>query len=153
MQFDGRKDAYFCPQDGNPSADKADTLVSLAGLFKLLDDSGAGVKLMLVDACRNDPKASRGIDGATSARPPKGVAALMSCSAGERAFESEKYGHGIFFYHVLQTLRGKTDGAANARGEVTWDRLQEAVRDRVSDDVAELIGDGARQTPSLNAGS
>ena len=152
VQFEGGKGAYFCPQDGNPSADKADTLVSLAGLFKLLDDSGAGVKLMLVDACRNDPKASRGIDAAGAPRAPAGVAALFSCSNGERAYESPKYKHGVFFHHVLEVLAGKHPRALNKAGEVTWDGLQTAVRELVSDDVPDLIGDGARQTPALNAG-
>ena len=150
LQFDKGRGAFFCPRDANPSEDRTDTLVSLAGVFKLMDDSGAGVKLMLVDACRDDPKATRGID-ASAIRVPKGVASLFSCSAGERAYEVEKYRHGAFFYHVLEVLRGKHPKALNKNGEVTWDGLQLVVRDLVSDAVPEVVGDGARQTPTHNA--
>ena len=152
LQFDKVEGAFFCPQDAAPFAEKADTLVSLAGVFKLMDGSGAGIKLMLVDACRDDPKATRGVDGSTSPRAPKGVAALFSCSAGERAYESDKYRHGVFFKNVLDVLRGDYPKAVEDNGDVTWDALQTKVRNLVSDDVAAVIGDGARQTPTLNAG-
>ena len=69
LQFDGDKTPYFCPADANPK-DKA-TLVSLPALIEEMDGSFAGVKLMLVDACRNDPDSSRGID-AEGIRPPPG---------------------------------------------------------------------------------
>ena len=72
LQFDKGKGAYFCPRDAAPSADKAETMVSMAKLFKQMDASGAGVKLLLVDACRNDPTSTRGIDGATSPRARRG---------------------------------------------------------------------------------
>ncbi len=145
-------DAFFCPQDARPLPQRRETLLSLAMLYKRLDDSGAGVKLLLVDACRDDPSAPRGVrrgvDGSTAPRPPRGVAALFSCSAGESAYESPRLKHGVFFHYVLEGLRGK----ASAEGEVTWDGLQMYVRRRVSRDVGELIGGGALQTPALNAG-
>ena len=156
LQFEKQKptdpdDAYFCPQDAKPLADRRETLLSLQKLYKRLDESGAGVKLLLVDACRDDPVAGRGrgVDGSTSPRPPQGVAALFSCSAGERAFESDKLKHGVFFHFVLEGMRGK---AKDADGEVTWDGLQTYVRKRVQLDVAGLVGGGVRQTPTLNAG-
>jgi formylglycine-generating enzyme required for sulfatase activity len=157
LQFEKRKpddpdDAYFCPQDARPLPERRETLLSLRKLYRQLDDSGAGVKLLLVDACRDDPTVPRGVrrgvDGSTSPRPPRGVAALFSCSAGESAWESAKLKHGVFFYYVLEGLRGK----AAAEGEVTWDGLQLYVRRRVTRDVAGLVGSEARQTPALNAG-
>jgi hypothetical protein len=125
-----------------------DTLVSLSGLFKDLEDCGAGVKLLLVDACRNDPRLGRNVDLDHLPRLPRGTAALFSCMGGERAFETDKLGkgHGVFFYHVLQGLKG---AARNKRGEVTWGRLAEYVTDKVSDEVPTLIGSGAKQTPEL----
>jgi hypothetical protein len=144
-------EAYFCPQDARPLPERRETLLSLTALYKQLDNSGVGVKLLLVDACRDDPTARgvrRGVDGSTSPRPPAGVAALFSCSAGESAYESPKLKHGVFFHYVLEGLRGK----AVAEGEVTWDDLQKYVRRRVSRDVAAIVGGGARQTPALSAG-
>src|SRR4051794_11818752 len=55
LQPDGTKDSYFCPANGEPG--KVETLLSLTQMYRHLDDSGAGVKLLLVDACRNDPAA------------------------------------------------------------------------------------------------
>lgn len=149
LQFDN--EAFFCPADGRPFAEEKATLLSLKTLYEQLDRSGAGVKLLLVDACRDDPQQGRGrgVDGDSAPRPPAGVAALFSCSAGERAFESDRLGHGVFFHRVLRGLEG---AAKNARGEVTWDALQAYVRDEVTDEVGRLIGGGAKQTPSLNAG-
>src|SRR5262249_4802 len=116
-----------------------------------LDESGAGVKLLLVDACRDDPQAGRGrgVDGTTAPRPPKGGAALYSCSAGERAFESDKLKHGGFFHYVFERLHGQ---ARNAKNVVSGESLQQDVREQVSDNVEWLMGTGARQTPALNAG-
>src|SRR5213078_2615703 len=108
--FEGHKDAYFCPQDARPFPDQADSLVSLGKVYEELDRGFAGVKVLLVDACRDDPEAgrgSRGIDADSAPPPPRGVAALFSCSAGERAFELAQYKHGVFFYHLLDALKGK----------------------------------------------
>ena len=150
LQFGGDDDAFFCPQDAKPvKARAAETMVSMKGLYDEMKASHAGVKVLLVDACRNDPKASRNIDP-ESVRPPAGVAALFSCSAGERAYETDKLGkgHGIFFYHVIDGLKGE---AREADGAVTFESLSSYVRRRVNADVAKLIGDGAKQQPNMKA--
>jgi formylglycine-generating enzyme required for sulfatase activity len=141
-----RDESFFCPSDAQ--LNDHDTLVSLGKLIADLDDCGARVKLLLVDACRNDPKLGRNVDVETLPRLPRGTAALFSCSAGERAFETDKLGkgHGVFFFHVLQGLKG---AAKNRDGEVTWSGLSEHVTRQVSRQVPALIGGGARQTPEL----
>jgi Tfp pilus assembly protein PilF len=149
------EDAFFCPADARPS-DSTDrkeltrTLLSLRELFGQLKDSGAGVKLLLVDACRNDPNTARGLDLDTLPRPPRGTAALFSCSSGQRAYETAKLGggHGVFFHFVLEGLRGK---AKNRDGEVTWDDLSGYVKRQVTRQVPRIIGGGARQAPHLVA--
>jgi formylglycine-generating enzyme required for sulfatase activity len=151
VQFEGQKDCYFCPQDARPFKDKADTLVSLAGVYAELDGSFAGMKVLLVDACRDDPDAGRGARGVTAdsaPRPPQGVAALFSCRAGERAYESDKIRHGVFFYHVLQGLGGK---ARDGDGDVTFAGLAAYVSRHVAREVPGLVGGGARQSPNLKA--
>jgi uncharacterized caspase-like protein len=144
LQFEGKKDAFFCPVDARPLARRTDSLLSLKKVYDELEESLASVKLLLVDACRNDPESSRGVD--TAPRPPRGVAALFSCSAGEKAFETDKLGggHGVFFHFVIEGLRGK---AKNAKGAVTLHSLAEYVVEQVSDEVPKVIRDGARQTP------
>jgi formylglycine-generating enzyme required for sulfatase activity len=140
----GKPEAFFCPSDGNIADPK--TLISVKGLFQQLDDSKAGLGLLLVDACRDNPRSSRNVDVDNLPRAPKGTGALFSCASGERAYETDKLGkgHGVFFHYVLQGLKG---AAKNKRGEVTWDRLTEYVKEKVSDEVPTLIGHGAKQSP------
>jgi hypothetical protein len=145
LQEDEKRDCYFCPPEGDP--DRPDTLVSLTRVYARLNASRAGAKLLLVDACRNQARgATRGIDGHTAPRPPRGVAALFSCSPGQQAFETEKLGkgHGVFFHFVLEGLRGK---ARNDEDAVTWDSLGDYVKRQVSRQVPKIMGGGARQTP------
>jgi formylglycine-generating enzyme required for sulfatase activity len=151
LQFEGDKDAFFCPFDARPFKNRTETLVSLAKVYEELDQSFAGMKVLLVDACRDDPAAGRGARGVTAdsaPRLPQGVAALFSCRAGERAYEHEKLGHGVFFYHVLEGLKGKAKDADN---EVTFAGLAAYVSRRVSRQVPDLVGGGAKQSPELKA--
>jgi formylglycine-generating enzyme required for sulfatase activity len=153
VEIDGkqREEAFFCPTDAKPRDTRdvkllGKTMIGLSELFKELEDSGAGVKLLLVDACRNDPRLGRSVDVDSLPRPPRGTVALFSCKSGERAFETDRLGtgHGVFFHYVIEGLKGE---ARNDKGEVTWARLSEYVIDKVSDQVPVLIGAGARQTP------
>jgi formylglycine-generating enzyme required for sulfatase activity len=146
-----RDEGFFCPADAKPREnvtleEQSKTLLGFTELFRELKESGVGVKLLLVDACRNDPTEGRNVELDSLPRAPKGMAALFACRSGERAFETDKLGtgHSVFFYHVIQALQGK---AKNDRAEVTWDRLAEHVKEKVSDDVPVLIGFGAKQTP------
>jgi formylglycine-generating enzyme required for sulfatase activity len=154
LQFDGKDDCFFCPLDARPFKDETDSLVSLSKVYGELDRSFAGMKVLLVDACRDDPDAARGARGVnadSAPRPPQGVAALFSCRAGERAFESEKVGHGVFFYHVLRGLKGE---AKDRKGRVTFAGLAAYVQEEVAqgdEGVPKLIGGGARQSPNLKA--
>jgi formylglycine-generating enzyme required for sulfatase activity len=147
-QPEDSKESYFCPLDAKPK--NKQTLLPLAGLVEKMTDSGAGVKLLLVDACRNDPESGRGrgVDGSRVESLPEGVAALFSCKPGQRAFETKKAGggHGVFFHFVLEGLRGKA--GPNDRGEVTWSRLAEYVEENVEVKAREWLGEEAKQVPN-----
>jgi uncharacterized caspase-like protein len=54
VQFVGDPESYFCPADAK-LADKS-TLIPLGEVYKELEACGAGMKVLLVDACRNDPQ-------------------------------------------------------------------------------------------------
>jgi hypothetical protein len=152
---DGRGEAktfsYFCPSDADLvgvsyRTGASRTLVNLNDVLGALGRCGAGTKLVLIDACRNELKAestTRSIDPG-SVTIPSGVGVLFSCKAGQRAFETAKLKHGLFFHFVLEGLRGK---AATAEKEVTWDSLSAYVRREVPRRVEGLIGGGARQNP------
>ncbi len=148
LQFEGDTDAYFCASDAKPFKKSADTLVSLKTVYDGLNGSFAGMKVLLVDACRDDPAAGRGATADGSPPPPKGVAAIFSCKAGQRAFEHESLKHGVFFHHVIAGLRGE---AADRKGRVTFAGLAAHVGQEVPSDVARLIKNGAVQSPNLKA--
>jgi hypothetical protein len=63
VQFPNDQASYFCGSDARLS--NKSTLISLDEIYQQLDRCGAGLKLLLVDACRNDPQSdnSRARDG------------------------------------------------------------------------------------------
>ncbi len=150
VQFKNRDESYFCPTDAK--LEDLETLVPLSAVYQELEQCKAGFKLLLVDACRNDPFAANTRDAGRKfeslSRPPKkqlpgGVAALFSCSAGEKAFEDEQLGHGVFFHFVVAGL--KSEAVNESSGEVTLPLLEAHVQQRVKAHVANRFG--AEQTP------
>jgi uncharacterized caspase-like protein len=104
--------AYFCPQDADFAGvdyetGRHDNLILLSDLLGDLGDSGTDVKLLLMDACRND-RTARSLR-LNKALVPDGVLALFSCKTGQAAFETNKRGkgHGVFFYRVIEALKAR----------------------------------------------
>ncbi|MEO8496185.1 MAG: caspase family protein [Planctomycetota bacterium] len=105
MHLDGT--SYFCPIDAR--LDRADSLLSLEKLYRLLALSPADVKLMLVDACRNDPRPGGTKDLTAESmklaesldKPPQGILVLSSCAPGQVAVEGPDLGHGVFMKNDL----------------------------------------------------
>ena len=149
-----KKGSYFCPMDAEVK--DPTTLVSLADVYEDLGKCPAGMKVLLVDACRNNPLADAAKDldkldlesvtRPQAEKPPGGVAALFSCSEGQRSFESGKFKHGIFFHFVLEGLRGE---AANKKGEVLLENLAGYLKGEVQDAAKDEWGPEARQRPQL----
>src|SRR5262245_14457952 len=54
VQFRGKEENYFCPMDAKLT-DKR-TLIVLSEVYQEMGRCKAGFKLLLVDACRNDPQ-------------------------------------------------------------------------------------------------
>jgi formylglycine-generating enzyme required for sulfatase activity len=157
VQFRGESESYFCPADAK-LADKS-TLIALSDIYKELEASRAGLKLLLVDACRNDPqtensraRSSVSLESVTRPQrlpPPGGVLAFFSCSEGERAFEHDELRHGVFFHFVIGALRGAAVGPEE--GEVLVPDLEKYVKRQVRDYVREKYG--VRQMPELRGTS
>ncbi len=109
--------SYLCP--GDAKLDDPQSLIPLDSVYEMLQQSPAVLKLLLVDACRNDPR----LDGersfaptegtrqfATSLeQPPRGILLMTSCVPGEIAREEKEFGHGVFMHFLLDGLRGKAD--------------------------------------------
>jgi hypothetical protein len=126
--------SYLCPTEADLER-PAQTLIALDSIFDRLGSSKAALKLMLIDACRNDPrpKGSRGVRGDRSitsnfadslAHSPTGLMLITSCSPGQISKEDTKLQHGVFMHFVLDGLRGK---AANKDGGITPTSLYEYV--------------------------
>jgi flagellar biosynthesis GTPase FlhF len=106
--------------------------LSVALLRRYLERVQAGRRVLLVDACRNDPHAGKGDAGhcmsdvmakdiaavarAVSASGERVTALLSACRPGQRAYEWNSKGHGVFSYYLLEGL----DGAAWDGGVLTF---------------------------------
>jgi len=120
MHLDGT--SYLCPTESRVSRPQ-ETMVSMENVYKQLNASKASLKLLVVDACRNDPR-PRGQKSAnpkednrklnqTFERPPRGILVLTSCGAGQISYEDEKLQRGVFMNYVLEGLSGKADQNRN----------------------------------------
>jgi formylglycine-generating enzyme required for sulfatase activity len=136
IQFLGDSAPYFCPLDAN-LADRS-TLISMNWVYEQLQPWNettrrgckARARLLIMDACRKDPESTLLRDKDTVdleplklqlAKPPEGLVALFSCEEGQSALEHDELRHGVFFYHVLEGLRGRADGDQNQ--QVTLDEM------------------------------
>lgn len=151
VQFRGDDANYFCPLDTD--LERKETLISLKEIYDAMQACPAKKKLLLVDACRNDPRtvASRSrstVDLESVTRPqrqpvPESVVAFFSCAAGQRSFESPDLGHGVFFYHVLDVWKQGVDN----RKELTLDDLVFQTRQRTESYARTTFS--ASQTPEF----
>ena len=147
---------YFCPSDATlegvsySTGEHAKLLHLKLDVFRKLGGC-PGHKVILIDACRNEFEAkvaARSIDVGKIEEIHKNLAVLFSCRSGQKSWETDKLdkGHGVFFYHVLEGLKGKAH--RNAKNEITWDYLVAHVKDELNDEyMQKLLGGGARQTP------
>jgi hypothetical protein len=153
VQFRGQEENFFCPSDTKLADRKS--LIPLSEVYKALEECPAGLKLLLVDACRNDPqvdnsraRAEVSLESVTRPqlkKPPGGVAAFFSCTAGEKAFEHDELKHGVFFHFVIEGLKGAA--AQGSGNEVTLPELEFFVKKRVGDYVRAKYG--VEQKPEL----
>jgi formylglycine-generating enzyme required for sulfatase activity len=124
---------------------------------ELVKATGTGQVIILLDACRNDPSASKSTNGnmlnetiANSFRFDiknsgiKAFATLYATSIGERAFEYSAVNQGYFTWAFIEGLKGK---AANEKGEVTLGNLMKYVETTVPQQVKLTIGGNVKQEP------
>jgi uncharacterized caspase-like protein len=139
LQLKGDSTNYFCPINAELAPDRKDTLISIPKVYRMLSACKANTKLLLVDACRNDPlssssKSTRRIEiEPVFSRPAPvvagGTVAIFSCSATEQSFEDETIKSGIFFHFITLGLSGDAD--INGDGIVDVNDLETFTTDRV----------------------
>ncbi len=137
--FDEDRNAYFMPFDSTRRRVRQ-TAVSLNDIQLALDDSEAGHRLLLFDACQErvairggggipmTPAFRKRLENAT------GQATFASCSPGEVSRESNglgQIGHGVFTHAVLEALRG--DAPASKDNVILLGAVAEHATQRVKD--------------------
>ncbi|HAH49328.1 MAG TPA: hypothetical protein DCM07_31720 [Planctomycetaceae bacterium] len=121
----GGKQSYFCPTDA--VVDRPASMVSLEKLYKQLELCPANIKLLVVDACRNDPRLNgqKGMKATdetkdfanTLENPPAGILVLSSCAPGQVSWEDEQIQHGVFMKYLLQGMQGAADTEEGNRNQ------------------------------------
>ncbi len=135
-----RRGSYFIPYDGVPKLGRLESLLSIDTLVADLQESGAGTRFLLIDACRDREGITRAGEAATF-QVKSGTGVLFSCKEGELAQEPADLKHGLFFYHVLQKFRSN-------EGELTWGDLVAHVTKTVPKAMPRNLADrGATQKP------
>jgi uncharacterized caspase-like protein len=135
----------FCPSGAVLA--EASTLLSLNEVYEKLKACPAGYKLLLADACRNDPGTrsvtipeEANVPSVTRpqfAAPPGGVMAFYSCSASQFAYEPDDLRHGVFFHFLIEGLRGAAD--FDGDGEIIREEIEAYVKKRVRAYTAEKL--------------
>ena len=127
--------SYLCPADADPDQPES-TMLPVPWLYEQLqNDCKAAQKLVLVDACRNNPRGGRSAQSAMAKdfsqqlrQVPEGLLVLSSCKAAQASWEDDTVRHGVFMHYVLEGLSGKADQAGedvqgNQNGQVELDEL------------------------------
>ena len=155
VKFKDATTSYFAPIDVDLGTRKH--LVSFDKVYQQLRKCPAQRKLLLSDACRNDPlsasaRSAKSVTKPENEIPPGSTVALFSCEAGQVAREDTDLKHGVFFHFVLEGLRGKADtrdGDANGNGNGTVEltELASYTQKKVPDYVRAKFR--SKQTPDL----
>lgn len=107
--------SYLCPADSrleNPE----ETMVSVDQVYTMLRECPASQKILVIDACRNDPTSGRrGPTDATSSSAftrslnqelPQGTLLFSSCEPGQFSIEDTGFKSGVFMHFVCKGLGG-----------------------------------------------
>lgn len=122
MHLDGK--SYLCPSEADDQR-PAETMIAVDDVYRRLTECKASLKLLVVDACRDDPrpptrrsavsKTENKQLAAAFERPPEGILVLSSCAPGQISYEDSAVKHGVFMHHILRGLAGEADGNKDDR--------------------------------------
>ncbi len=123
------------------------TSIPVSFLRETLTKIPARHKIIIVDACRNDPVPGRygranqleqamrdsfqdiiGGPRVATAASPAAAMLLFACDVGQRAWEWEEKGHSVFAYYLIEALRG---GAAEPDGKIEFSGVASYVRGKL----------------------
>ena len=149
VHLDGK--SYLCPSDA--VLDDPESLVSMEKVYDRLKRCRAAFRVVLVDACRNDPRpggtrsfkateGSRQFAESLETRPPEGLLLFNSCAPGEISWEEKTFGHGVFMNFLLEGMGGSAD--ADRDGFVSLNELRQYSATRTKNFVAKKFNDSQR---------
>ena len=109
---------YLIPADafmtGNNMAMLASTALSVDEISAILKESPAKSQLIIIDACRNmGGKAMGDAPGFEDIEGSQDSIRIVSAKTGQRSYEWEDQGHGVFTYFFVKGLHGEADGYAS----------------------------------------
>ena len=116
-------EGYLIPQDGDEK--DRENSISLTKLQQQMQNSKAGRKLLVLDACHSG-SATRGVSGIAPSLKTAGVHVMASCAENELSHPDPDSKHGIFTRYLLEGVDGKAD--ADKNGSVTQKELFEYVQ-------------------------
>jgi uncharacterized caspase-like protein len=142
-------ESYLLPADARASA-LVDTAVPMRRVRKLMDQSPARAKVVIIDACQSG--GSIGKAPVVMSREfiqrvfeeAQGMAVLLSCSPGERSWEWPEKRRSVFTHFLLEAIGGKAD--RHGKGFVTVSDANQHVTNGVKKWAVE---NGRAQTPML----
>ncbi|MDR2116277.1 MAG: caspase family protein [Planctomycetaceae bacterium] len=160
---DEKGELYLCPMDAeifcSPKTGKFDCrrLISRNDIVTQLQDSEAGIKIFVMDTCRNRDIVTRSIaqtelvEKTTLEFFPVFVKGclfqLFSCAEEQTGAESAELEHGIYSYFMIKGLKG----AANSNNDryISLSELQRYIQKMTSDYAKEVLKH--EQTPKIVA--
>jgi|GEM_PF-3675176 len=116
-------EGYLIPQDGDEK--DRENSISLTKLQQQMQNSKAGRKLLVLDACHSG-SATRGVSGIAPSLKTAGVHVMASCAENELSHPDPDSNHGIFTRYLLEGVGGKADADKNS--SVTQKELFEYVQ-------------------------
>jgi len=152
--------AFLLPTDAQVSGDLAlleETAIPVETPTKWIREAGINQVVVILDACRNNPEATRGDSGHplteaymrgfnfdTRNSDITAFVTFYAAEVGQVAYEYTEKKQGYFTWALIEGLSGR---AANDKGEVTLAGLVNYVREVVPKRVGIELGQGKRQRP------
>lgn len=156
--FSGNNTSYLSCYDSQ-SGDSLATSISFSELMDLVYECGSEKVILFLDCCHSGlamPQNERTIYGHMSydemlgfLRTSEHKIAFAACKDNERSRSSDRLGHGIWTYHLVEALTGEAPTALEKGCLLTASSLQNHLKDAVMRTHREDFSGTTSQTPCL----
>ena len=108
LQDGNRLSNYLIPVDMSPEWDVVRTRtrsLSASELQERMEGAGAGVRILILDACRDNPFDGKSLGRGLGPMQPRGGLVVFAAEAGGTASDNPGMSNGLFTTHLLEGLR------------------------------------------------